>query len=378
MPNRLKILFITSWYPTSTNPLEGVFIREHAKSIYQYDDVTIIHLAGVSHTGRLWMLCEETNPQLMEGIPTYHYSFRKIPLPGLSYLIFLWGIWRVFRKLIVEGFHPDIIHANIYLAGVPAVILGRLYHIPVVITEHSTAFPRRLLSRNQIWKARLAFHNADKVLVVSHSLQAAIENLGIHTKFQIISNAVDQNLFYPANPPHNIGEQKRLLFVNRITLLKALSILNIQRIDWHLDVIGDGPRKSECERLVAFLGLDKQITLFGYLPKQTISEIMRQSDLFILPSHVETFSVVCAEALSSGLPVLATQCGGPEEFILQDVGRLIPVGEPEILAKELDWMMNHLEEFSPIKISDYAKRLFSQEVIGLQYHSLYESVLKRS
>src|SRR4030042_3300364 len=383
MLNRLKILFITAWYPNSKNPMDGVFVRDHAKSVVQYDDAIVIHLSSPSHTGKLWELETETDHSLSEGIPTYHLSTRKLPIPGLTYLIFLWAIWRVFCLFRNKGFLPDIIHAHIYSTGVPAVIIGNLYHIPVVITEHSTAFPRKALSRQQLWKARFAFHYADRVIVVSQSLQIAIENFSVHAKFQIISNAVDQNIFYPSTPPHIVGLRKRLLFVNRLIfikgledLLKSLTILDIHRKDWHLDICGDGRLKSECEQLVTLLGLDEKITLHGYLSKQTIAEIMRQSDIFILPSHVETFSVVTAEALSCGLPALATRCGGPEEFITPAVGRLVPVGKPEILAKELDWMLDHLEEFSPEKIREYAMSRFSFARIGSQNHSLYESLLE--
>ena len=378
MLNRLKILFITAWYPNSTNPMDGVFVRDHAKSVVEFDDAIVIHLSGPSHTGKLWELETETDHSLSEGIPTYHLSTRKLPIPGLTYLIFLWAIWRVFCLFRNKGFLPDIIHAHIYSTGVPAVIIGNLYHIPVVITEHSTAFPRKALSRQQLWKARFAFHYAYRVIVVSQSLQIAIENFSVHAKFQIISNAVDQNIFYPSTPPHIVGLRKRLLFVNRLIfikgledLLKSLTILDIHRKDWHLDIVGDGRLKSECEQLVTLLGLDEKITLHGYLSKQTIAEIMRQSDIFILPSHIETFSVVAAEALACGLPVLSTRCGGPEEFITPDVGKLVPVNDPKSLGAELLSMLDHLDQYKQNHIVEYATSLFSLSTIGTKIHNIY-------
>ena len=378
MLNRLKILFITAWYPNSKNPMDGVFVRDHAKSVVEFDDAIVIHLSGPSHTGKLWELETETDHSLSEGIPTYHLSTRKLPIPGLTYLIFLWAIWRVFCLFRNKGFLPDIIHAHIYSTGVPAVIIGNLYHIPVVITEHSTAFPRKALSRQQLWKARFAFHYADRVIVVSHSLQTAIKNFSIQAKFQIISNAVDQNIFYPSTPPHIVGLRKRLLFVNRLIfikgledLLKSLTILDIHRKDWHLDIVGDGRLKSECEQLVTLLGLDEKITLHGYLSKQTIAEIMRQSDIFILPSHIETFSVVAAEALACGLPVLSTRCGGPEEFITPDVGKLVPVNDPKSLGAELLSMLDHLDQYKQNHIVEYATSLFSLSTIGTKIHNIY-------
>ena len=254
-----------------------------------------------------------------------------------------------------------------------------------MITEHSTAFPRHVLPKAEVFKARFAFQNAQNVIIVSRALRTAIESFGIHGSFQIIANTVDQDIFSPMKSLRPLGSPIRLLFVNRISeekglsdLISALSIVNNLRNDWQLDVVGDGPKKSECEQLCSSLNLENKIIFHGYMPKHKIPEFMRQADIFILPSHIETFSVVTAEALSCGLPALATRCGGPEEFITPEVGRIVPVAEPKKLAKELSWMMENLPRFSREKISEYAKKNFSLEVIGSQYHSLYHALLNNN
>jgi len=384
MSDRIKVLFLTSWYPNKENPMEGVFIREHARAISKYDDLIVVHLSGPTNKNLLWEFYKELDFLISAGITTYHYSSKKILFPGITYFVFLIGILKFFMQLKNHGFYPDIIQTNIYSSGIPALILKKIFHIPFTITEHSTSFPREALSAFQIHKARIAFENADSVIAVSSSLKCAIQNLGIHANFRIIPNAVDHDVFFAPNTDKNQYFLFRFLFVSRLVpskglddLLKSLSILIKKKNNWHLDIIGDGPNKSEYELLMNSLGLDRNVTFHGYLPKEKIADFMRNSDLFILPSHIETFSVVTAEALACGLPVLATRCGGPEEYITAEVGRLIPIGNIDILTHELDWMMDNIKNFNPGIISKFAIDRFGLKAVGLQYHTIYESILNR-
>ena len=98
---------------------------------------------------------------------------------------------------------------------------------------------------------------------------------------------------------------------------------------------------------------------------------MRQSDLFILASMLETFSAASIEALASGTPVLATRCGGPEEFISAEVGRLVPPGDSRALFFALDEMLNNLTSFNPARLAQYAAERFSYQRVGAQFDSIY-------
>jgi glycosyltransferase involved in cell wall biosynthesis len=382
---RLKVVFITAWYPTREQRVGGVFVREHAKAVRLYDDVVVLHCAGSDPKLKgLWRLEEETDESLTEGIPTYRVWFRPLPIPKASYFIYLWSVFRVFRHITAHSFRPHIIHAHIYDAGVPAVLIGRLYHIPVVISEHYTGFPRRLLSQTSILKARFAFSWAKLVLPVSRALQGGIEGYGIHARFQVVPNVVDTSLFFPRTDKPSEDTQKRILFVGLLDsshkkgvpyLLQALAQLRQERDDWHLDIVGDGPVRAEYEQLARKLGIAKKVTFHGLKSKQEVAEFMRHADLFVLPSVYETFSVVAAEALATGTPVLATRCGGPEEFVAENVGMIVPPGDSEALYKGLNYMLDHLECYSRSEISSYAAERFSPERIGKQLHTVYEASL---
>jgi len=386
---RLKILFITSSYPTKEGPTLGVFVREHARAAALRDDVIVLHCrswAGGSHHRGAWGIEKETDEAITEGIPTYRVYSARWAVPGTSYLLFLWSIFRAFRRIVAGGFRPDVIHAHSYVVGVAAAIIAKLYGIPLVITEHSSAFLRKSLAGLEVSKARLAFRLAKVVMPVSGCLQRAIESTGIRARFRVLPNVVDTALFRPNLARRDGREPKRILVVCLFSsghtkglpdLLNALRGLGQRRDDWRLDVVGDGPVRGQYAKLARDLGLDKKVTFHGQKPKQEVAEFMRQASLVVVSSPFETFSVVAAEALATGTPVLATRCGGPEEFVTNKVGLLVPKGDADALCEGLDYMLDNLSSFLPAELCRHATERFSPERVGQMLHSVYKACSRR-
>jgi glycosyltransferase involved in cell wall biosynthesis len=386
---RLKVLFITAWYPHRGQPVAGVFIREHAKAVRLYDDVVVVHCCGPApkfNKGRLWRLEEETDETFTEGIKTYRLWLMPFPIRLVADLVMIWGVFRAFRHIAAGGFRPDIIHAHIYHAGFPAVFVGKVHHTPVIVTEQFTAFPRRLLRRESIRRARIAFQWAHMVTPVSESLKRAIESYGIKARFRVVPNVVDTRVFSPSLAPRPNCLPKRLLVVALLSsshvkgvpyLLRALAQLQEQRNDWHLDVVGDGPARGEYLRLTDELGLGNKVSFHGLKPKREVAEFMRQADVFVVPSLFETFSAAAAEALASGTPVLTTRCGGPEEFVCDGVGVVVPPADERALCEGLDYILGHLNRFKSAEISRHAHERFSPERVGETLDAIYRVCLAK-
>ncbi len=185
-------------------------------------------------------------------------------------------------------------------------------------------------------------------------------------------------------PPRAPSAIKRILFVGLLDskhkkgipyLLDALAKLEGRRQDWHLDIVGDGPARGEYALRASKLGLSARITFHGQQPKRAVAEQMRQAAFLVLPSLRETFSVVSAEALCSGLPVLSTRCGGPEEFVGPEFGRLVPAGDSEALFVGLMDMLDGLGRFDPVALSAYAAGRFGPDVVGKQLYEIYRDCL---
>lgn len=377
--DRLKVLFITAWYPTKEFPVWGVFVREHAKAVRLYDDVVVLHCAGTDPKLRsLWRMEQESDESLTEGIPTHRVWHRRSPIPKTSYLLYLWSAFRAFQRITLRGDPWDVIHAHVFQAALPAVLIGRFHGIPVVVTEHWTLFPKKLLDRFNIWKASIAFRWARVVMPVSRSLQRAIEAYGINARFRVVPNVVDTQLFYPNSSPQPKSQSlKRLLFVGLLDpshkkgvpyLLQALAQLRHVRDDWHLDIVGDGPSRAEYERQAIDSGLADKVTFHGLSSKREIAEYMRQADLFVLPSLSDNLPCVVIEAMASGLPIVSTLVGGIPEMVDDEVGILIPSGDVARLSTALIQVMETLGKFDHALIAQRSRKYSPESVGGLIHH----------
>ena len=101
-----------------------------------------------------------------------------------------------------------------------------------------------------------------------------------------------------------------------------------------LVILGEGPERARLESEVAALGLGGRVDMPGFLANP--GEILAKARAFALTSRREAFSLVCVEALAHGLPVVATDCGGPREILnAPALGRIAPVGDVEAIADAL-------------------------------------------
>jgi glycosyltransferase involved in cell wall biosynthesis len=282
-----------------------------------------------------------------------------------------------------NGFRPDVIHAHIFSAGVPAIILGKLCGIPVVITEHWHGFPQKKLNWTDKIMAKFAMNNAQWILPVSRSLQRGIEAYGIKGRFQIVPNVVDTALFYPMNKDQKDTDQKRILFVGSLNPIKGLpflfhALVKLQKLknNWRVDIVGDGPERREYEHLTATLGLAGKVTFHGLKSKLEVGEFMRQADLFILPSLWENLPCVMIEAMATGLPMIATLTGGIPEIFHEELGTLVPPGDTDRLSSALCRIMGSLDQFNRGKIAQRALS-YRPEAVGKLIHSIYQDCIER-
>jgi glycosyltransferase involved in cell wall biosynthesis len=380
----MKVLIISKWYPNRNNPIAGIYVRDQAKILQTTNEILVLHLDEFSHKSK-YVLEKEEDIDLTEGIPTYRILNPFSTLSKIGSITNLIGAIKAYSFITKEiGFTPDVLHAHTDLAGTAAVLIGKIYKIPVVITEHNTAYPRKLLRGTGLLRARLTLESANIVLPVSTALKGAIEDYGIKAKFQVVPNVVDTSLFTPTVETKKNNITHRLISVSLFDrsnkkgipyLLEALSSLNNIRSDWIMDFVGDGPRREEYENMVAKMKLCERVTFHGLKSKKDVANIMKQCDLFILPSLYETFSIATAEALSCGIPVVATMCGGPEEYINDRVGALVPPGDSAALFKMINRTLDDLDKFDKCHISHYARERFSPEIVRKTIDLVYKDII---
>jgi len=285
---------------------------------------------------------------------------------------------------------PDIIHAQVlYPGGFIARSLSRELRVPYVVTEHSTEFMtgnERFLRRNRSirWLMRRAARDASRVMPVSTCLQKRMIGCGVDADYHVIPNMVRDDVMPAA--PEEVDYQQ----VVHVSLLndRAKNVSGLFKVCaelrdegaplFHLRIVGDGADRANLESLARDLSLLPDVVTFeGRLSRDDTLDVIRRSVFLVTPSHFETFSIVTAEALMCGRPVVATRCGGPEDFVTPAVGTLIPVGDHEALKAAVREMLAQAPSYNSGEIAAYARARFAPASVAKRILDVYETVLAR-
>jgi glycosyltransferase involved in cell wall biosynthesis len=379
---RLRVLFITPWYPNLSNPYAGVFVRNYALALRRFCDVVIIHLGIAAQDSRgPWGIYEESDPSLTAGVPCYRVLMRGSNKAALTLPVRAFGLVQALRKVRRRHGDWDVVHAHVFTTTLFALPVARFWCTPLLISEHFSIIQRHAMSRLQSQWLRWCCQQAHAVLPVSHALKQAMEEHGVQASFQVVPNTVDVASFYPPPTRSSATAVIRLISVVSLVEIKGVSfLLNALAAlppthTWHLDIIGDGPEREALESLTASLGISACVTFQGVVQPNDVANCMKQADLFVLASLCETFSVATAEALCSGLPVVVTRCGGPEDFVDESCGRLVEAGNASAMTEALIDMFGSLPNFNREAISRKAVARFSHHTVGSILTSLYQEAI---
>jgi glycosyltransferase involved in cell wall biosynthesis len=285
-------------------------------------------------------------------------------------------------------FSFDVIHAHFtYPDGVVASLLGSLYGVPVVITEHSLWLPwmrdHSLVRRQAVWAAR----RCSSHIAVSRAVRDHIgEVVGDASKVTVIPNLVDGCVFKPAADQRRVSGQ--ILFVGIVRQAKGLDVLfqalrELRRVQptIRLKVVGDPFYRSyrqEADRLgdlAKELGVADCVELVGKKSPAETAQLMAESQVVVLPSRRESFGTVLIEALACGTPVVATRSGGPEDVVTPSVGKLVPPDDSAALARALADVLGEPNAYSSDALRRYALDRFGEPVVAQQIGNLYASLL---
>jgi glycosyltransferase involved in cell wall biosynthesis len=166
----------------------------------------------------------------------------------------------------------------------------------------------------------------------------------------VIRAGVDTSLFTPhANGRRAAGAPLRMLCIGTLHevkgqghLVEACRLLAAEGVDATLRLIGDGPDRPELERAIAAAGLSERVVLAGPRTREQVAADLAEADVLVAPSvptrqgRREGIPVVLMEAMSSGLPVVASGISGIPELVDDGWnGLLVPPGDPQALASAL-------------------------------------------
>lgn len=380
----MKILFLTHWYPSVGDPGTGLFVREHAHAIAGAGvDVHVLHVR--IRNGPLW-------PRIrVERFEEGRSTGTRIHLEGrLWKLIYVFYPWQLallrkgLRKAGLRVADHDLVHSNVvHPTAVMGDALARRAGRPHVITEHWTRleqyFTRDLLSG----AGRRAYARAARLLPVSAYLGREIDRWSKgHAPITVVPNVVPGGDFHfrtrgPGGPLRvlmaarwnrtKLGHKRPDLVIDALEHVQGRSGRPIL-----LQVVGDGDRIPELQARCATAGLSAEF--LGHCGKPALGKLMAEADLFLHPSERETFSVVVAEALKCGTPVVASDVGAIPELITERNGVLVP-NTVEHWAMAIEQALGRNYD-RPAIAAEWVGR-FSAEEVGDKVMQVYQEVLAR-
>lgn len=374
MPER--VLFVTRGIPSERDPLLGIFELDQAVALMEKGvEVTIfsVDLRSLRRKRKLGVSkgTEKGVRWFSIAVPVGAVPVKLLCRVGKLALRYL------FRHVHSEVGRPDIIHAHFAEMGCIASSLAEREHIPLVITEHSSHLNNDYVNPGLLDCAIVGYKKASVLLSVSNALAANIwKKTGIDSI--VVPNLIDVGLF--SKCVHHEHEGFRIVTTSNLvqgkrtlTLLQAFAKMAGSARDIHLDVVGDGPMRPSLESFVQNHELEQLVTFHGRLSREEIAALYETEDCFALVSERETFGVAYVEALAAGLPVIATKCGGPEDFVDDTNGILVDVDNVDQITSALNSIRTKTVFFNESKLKGTASR-FSGDAIAGELIAIYSSI----
>ena len=292
-----------------------------------------------------------------------------------------------FEKLDLLHVHYAIPHAtSAYLAK---EMMSKNSNLKIFTTLHGTDITLVGLEPSFLPLVKFSIEKSDGVTAVSRFLkEKTITNYSCETDIQVIPNFVDTDLF----KPEENGEFRNVLAPNGEKILVHTSnfrpvkrvpdTIKIfekvqQEIPSKLILIGDGPDRSECERLCRQLELCDKVKFLG--KQDGLVEILSSSDLFLIPSQSESFGLSALEAMACGLPVISSSVGGLPELVRHnETGYIAEIGDVDRMAKyALELLTNERKYklFSENSRGRAVNKFDKSKVVPL-YEEYYEHILR--
>ncbi|MBN2404040.1 MAG: glycosyltransferase [Coriobacteriia bacterium] len=287
-----------------------------------------------------------------------------------------------FSRMVTEV-APMFVHAHgIYPSGSAARSLCAEHDLPLVLSVHGSDLYSNLARDSWAAEVRTTVAAAEAIVCVSGSLARDVIALAgaDPRRVTVVPNTFDTARF------HLLERRRiptlRLVSVGRLVpekgfdlLLEAVSMLVKRGMDVSLVLVGAGAEERALRELVAELGLEARVRLVGSQGDERLVECLRDADIFVSSSRREGFGVAILEALATGLPVVATRAGGPEDFVGPEDGVLVVVGNAAALADGIEAVSNRLDGLDSAAISRRAHSTFAPEVVAARLVHVYEQVV---
>lgn len=317
------------------------------------------------------------------GVPTFYiergFIVHRVEWPNLRFMgpLIFWS--KVFFK--IRRIKPDIMHCQSLSNGIPMLFVKKIQRIPCIVWGQGSDvyLPGRLTRL----ASKYIIQNADAVLALTEDMKKKMQNIS-KRDVSVIPNGIDYERFYDVVRSEKVRKVKTILFVGRLHqvkgvryLIEAMAIVHSKYPDIKLIIIGDGVERQNLGALSEKLALGDCIRFIGRVEQESIPLIMKQADIFVLPSISEGFGIVILEAMASGLPIIATRVGGIPDVVEDGVnGYLVDARNTDEIAKNIIKLIQNDVVRIEMAIQNMEKaKMYSWDEVSGTVESVYRDII---
>lgn len=364
----MKILAVSTWYPSVEAPTEAPFNHEHVKAIRSAHAVRVIHIR----------LRSSAAPRTddVDGVEVLRVSLN-LRKP--------WSILSVHALLRREMKEADIVHSMAFSTILLMLPVWLTVRLPWLHTEHWNGVTNPA-SVGPAWQ-RLAWLR--HLLRFPHGVTGVTTELAERLQLfarpgasRVVPCVVDNSR--PLRPWPR-AERLRLVAVGGLVPRKR-PLLALETVQWltehgravHLEWVGEGPLEDQMRQRASTAQVAELIHLRGAVPPDEIFARMEEADLFFLPSEQENFFTAAAEALSCGRPVVAAVAGGYDDYCDATNSVLVETPTAETLGEAIIEAAALLEHSTPEDLAGPVRERFNAGVVADLFTAAYKAAELRS
>lgn len=297
---------------------------------------------------------------------------------------------------VIEYEQLDLIHAHYAIPHAISAYLSRQIlrknnkDIKIITTLHGTDITLVGLEPAYLPLVKLGIEESDGVTAVSRFLkEKTLTNYNIEKDIEVIYNFICTDHYKPSKN-HNLknhiapNNEKILMHTSNFRAVKRVpdTIMTLKKVKEEMPakliLIGDGPERSECERLTRELNLQQDVVFLG--KQDSLADLLNIADVFLLPSQSESFGLSALEAMGCGIPVVCTSVGGLPELVQHnETGFIAEIGDHNRMAKYTLDLLTNEKRYTKFSANSRkrAEDFFDTKAIVPKYLEFYERVLNQ-
>jgi L-malate glycosyltransferase len=384
----MHILLLPSWYSTIDKPWRGAFFKDQAKALIDHGlraGIAFVERRSLSRVTPAGLVRHhfQTTSGDEDDVPTFRMkgwsTFAQTTAGSMLWCNLTRSLVRSY--VAIHGV-PDVIHGHAAMwGGYAAMLCARDLGRPYVVTEHASSILTLHVAGADRRRVASVYRNAKGVITVSDALKASVDCLAHGAIASVIPNTVDLTCF---DLPPARRQQRPFVFLaagdlvpsKRVEMLiRAFARLHTFESQTKLVIVGSGRESSRLRELAWELDVHEAVEFTGALVRAGVRQQMWKANALVMASDFETFGVVLIEALATGMPVIATRCGGPEEIVTPDLGTLVECNDESALLLAMLEILGR--EFDPIALRANVSRRFGYRHVAQQLCGIYESAAAR-